>query len=65
MQLLDYEDLKAKGIKYSKPHIWRLVKAGQFPQPIKLGNGRNTWVEEELDSWIKMRMAARDHGEIA
>ena len=60
MKLLPYDALKEKGILYSKAHLWRLVKAGTFPKPIKLGAGRNAWVESELDRWIESRMAARD-----
>jgi prophage regulatory protein len=61
MRLIDYDGLKAKGISYSRVHLWRLVKAGYFPKPIKLGDGaRNAWVEEEIDALIAERMAARD-----
>ena len=38
MRLLSVDELKtAKGIHYSKPHLYRLMKAGKFPQPIRLG----------------------------
>ena len=50
MRVLDYDGLKAKGVPYSKPHLWRLVKAGKFPAPIKWGAARNGWIEEEIDS---------------
>jgi prophage regulatory protein len=60
MRLLSYEDLKAKGIGYSRVHLWRLVRAGKFPAPVKLADGyRNTWVEEEVDALVAARMAAR------
>jgi prophage regulatory protein len=61
MKLLDYQGLRAKGFPYSRTHLWRLVKAGKFPKPVKLGDGaRNAWVEEEIDALIAERMAARD-----
>ena len=61
MRLLDYDGLKAKGFDYSRTHFWRLIKAGRFPKPIKLGDGaRNAWVEEEIDQLIADRMAARE-----
>jgi prophage regulatory protein len=61
MRLIDYDGLKAKGINYSRVHLWRLVKAGRFPKPVKLGDGaRNTWVEEEIEELIAARMAERD-----
>jgi prophage regulatory protein len=62
MRLLGYEDLKAKGINYSRPHLWRLIKAGLFPRPMKFGPGsRNSWVDEEIDDLIKRRLAERDN----
>ena len=61
MRLIDYDGLKAKGINYSRVHLWRLVKAGRFPKPVKLGDGgRNAWVEEEIEELIAARMAERD-----
>lgn len=60
MRVLDYDGLKAKGVPYSKPHLWRLVKAGQFPAPIKWGAARNGWVESEIDSYIESKIAERD-----
>lgn len=61
MRLLDYDGLKAKGFGYSRTHIWRLVKKGHFPRPVKLGDGaRNAWVEEEIDAFIAAKVAERD-----
>ena len=31
MRLLGWDDLRAKGIKDSKPTIYRKIKAGKFP----------------------------------
>ena len=60
MKLLDYAALQDRGIRYSKPHLWRLWTAGKFPRPIKLSASRNVWSEAEIDSWIKSWIAARD-----
>jgi prophage regulatory protein len=60
MTLLDHDGLNAKGIKYSKAHLWRLVKVGKFPAPIRLGEARSAWVESEIDKWIADRIAERD-----
>ena len=61
MRVLGFEDLKPeKGIKFSRQHIHRLVKAGRFPRPIKVGLAKNGWVEAELDGWIEARMKERD-----
>lgn len=60
MKLLNDEDLSERGIEpRSKPQRWRLIKAGKFPKPIKIGK-RNLWPESEIDAFIKSRMAERD-----
>jgi prophage regulatory protein len=32
--------------------IWRLVRKGQFPAPIKLSPGCTAWFEHEIDAWL-------------
>jgi predicted DNA-binding transcriptional regulator AlpA len=60
MQLLDHAGLTAKGVvPTSREQRWRLVKAGRFPKPIKIGK-RSVWVEAEIDKWIAERIAERD-----
>jgi len=59
-RLLDRNDLRAQGIKYSRPHLDRLMKAGKFPRHIKLGENRNAWLAHEINSWIDSRIADRD-----
>jgi prophage regulatory protein len=58
--LIPYRDLKAKGIPYSKPHIWRLEQAGKFPRRVPLGPSRHAWVESEIDAHVDALIAARD-----
>ena len=63
MKLIAPEDLESKkGINYSKVHLHRLVKAGKFPKPVKIGfeRGRIAYVESEIDDWIAARIAERD-----
>jgi len=61
MRLLPFEDLRPqKGINYSRPHLWRLEKAGDFPKRVSLGRNRVAWAEPEIDRWIEQRIAARD-----
>ncbi|MDJ1633209.1 helix-turn-helix transcriptional regulator [Rhizobium rhizogenes] len=60
MRVISIDDLKSKGIVFSKTHIYRLMKAGKFPRPAKLSPRQNVWSEEEIDSWIAGRFAERD-----
>ena len=59
MKLLDLDGLAQKGIKFSDTHIWRLIRAGDFPKPVKIGN-RNHWVEVEIDQYISDKLKQRD-----
>jgi prophage regulatory protein len=60
-KLLGIDELRpAKGILYSKPHIWRKIREGSFPSPIRLGENRIAFVEAEIDAWIEAKVAERD-----
>ncbi len=58
--LIAYRDLKAKGVPYSKPHLWRLEKAGKFPKRVPIGLSRYGYVKSEIDDYITGLVAARD-----
>lgn len=40
--------------------IYRGVKAGTFPAPVKIGVRASAWVGAEVDAWIAARIAERD-----
>ena len=44
----------------SRPHIYRLMRDGKFPRPIKIGDRAVGFVESELDELIEQRIAVRD-----
>jgi prophage regulatory protein len=58
-RLIGFKDLREIGITHGKTQLWRLVRDGQFPAPIKVGV-RSAWIADEVDAWIRSRMAARD-----
>jgi prophage regulatory protein len=61
VRLLSFPELRTeKGIRFSRQWIHRLVKAGQFPAPLKLGEATNGFVEAEIDAWIIARIHDRD-----
>lgn len=61
MRLLSMSQLGSeKGIPYSRPHIYRLIKAGSIPRPVHLGPNRIAFVESEIDAWLAERIAERD-----
>lgn len=38
--------------------IYRKVKAGEFPQPVKISARASGWVESEITQFIQQRIAA-------
>jgi prophage regulatory protein len=63
--LIPYGDLKAKGVSYSKPHLWRLERDGKFPKRVPTGPARYAYVESEIDAYQTGLIAARDAGQKA
>lgn len=39
-------------IGFSAPTLWRKVKSGSFPKPVKLGENITAWRVEEVDAWM-------------
>jgi predicted DNA-binding transcriptional regulator AlpA len=39
-------------LPFSTSTIWRLVKKGTFPKPVKLGNSILAWKCIEIDAWL-------------
>lgn len=57
---LSFPDLRERGIRYTRQHLYRLIKANKFPRPIRLGENRLAWIESEIDQYLKQRIAERD-----
>ena len=41
-----------------KTAIYKLIRAGAFPRPMKLGRVSG-WLEHEIEAWIQARAAER------
>ena len=65
MNILRFDDLAGKGVRYSKAHLWRLIKAGRFPKPVKGLSSENAWLESDIDAYIAALVAERDGPEQA
>jgi prophage regulatory protein len=55
LRLLDWPGVKAKGVPYSRMHVDRLERDGNFPVRLQLSANRVAWVESEIDDWILSR----------
>ena len=42
-------------VRYSRRHLYRLVRSGGFPPPIQLGPKKIGWIEAELLEWLNSR----------
>ncbi len=42
----------------SSSTVYRLIKAGHFPKPIKLATHASGWLESEINEWIIDRREA-------
>lgn len=41
----------AQRFEVSRTTIWRWVKAGTFPKPVKLAGGTTRWRTEDIEAW--------------
>ena len=58
MKLLKLKDV-IEMTSLSKASIYRQVKAGTFPDPIRVGPRAVAWVVSELESWIEDKKSLR------
>jgi prophage regulatory protein len=58
-KLLRLEEVLAR-VPISKSSVLRQVSEGLFPRPVRVGERRVAWVEDELIAWQAARIAARD-----
>ncbi len=42
--------------------IYRLVRLGRFPAPIKVSERASAWVEHDVQAWIRERIATAQGG---
>lgn len=49
---------KAGLLPFSGSTLWRMVKAGKFPAPIKFGPKTTAWKVADLRSWLAQQEAA-------
>jgi prophage regulatory protein len=54
MKVLSQRDVCA-ATSLSFVTIWRLRRAGTFPQPIRLSAGRIGWRSDEVEAWLAER----------
>ena len=43
----------------SRTQLYRLINAGEFPKPVRIGRLRVAFLEEEVNAWIAARIETR------
>ena len=60
--LVDFRELRALGIPYTREHVGRLCRQGRFPRPLRLSGDDQSckalWVYADIVSWISARAEA-------
>lgn len=44
--------------------IYKWIKRGQFPSPVRIGLRNNAWRESEIAEWIAARPKVRSDGSV-
>ena len=60
-RLISLPDVRARAANISRTTVWRLVRDGEFPQPVNIG-GRTVFSEREVNDWIAKRLESRHVG---
>ena len=60
MRILRINDVLDRTGIGAKSTLYKYIKDGSFPQPIKIGPKASGWREDEVDQWIAARTAERD-----
>ncbi|NRF70353.1 AlpA family phage regulatory protein [Aquincola sp. S2] len=45
-------------LPFSSATLWRMVRAGKFPKPVKLADRVTAWPASDVDAWRQSRTAA-------
>jgi len=64
MRIYRFPDLKAAGVIFTRVHVDRLERRGDFPKRFNYGANSVAWVAEEVDSWVQDRIARRNGAEV-
>jgi predicted DNA-binding transcriptional regulator AlpA len=62
-KLVEFEELAAYGIRFSRVHVARLEQQGRFPRRVVLGGPHGNfvaWVESEIRDYVESLLQARD-----
>ncbi len=50
----------ARRVGFHPVHLMRLAKAGKFPIPVRIGEMKVAFIEDEVTAWQEAKIAERD-----
>ncbi len=59
IKILSTKQICGPILPWSRSTLWRRIRAGDFPPPIKLSPGRIGFSEQEILEWIEARSKSR------
>jgi prophage regulatory protein len=42
-------------VPFCQPHLYRLMKRGEFPRQIRIGANRVAWRESDIRAWVESK----------
>jgi prophage regulatory protein len=61
-KLLAFRELKENGVLLGRRRVDQLEAEGKFPKRVPVSDWRVAWVADEIEAWVKSRIAARQGG---
>jgi prophage regulatory protein len=49
-------------VPYTKAHIYRLIRRGEFPNRIRIGLRRVCWRESDIEAWLNAKIETAAKG---
>ena len=56
--LIRAKRLRTEFVPLSRTQLWRLVRAGEFPKPVRLSKNAVAWRRDEVEAWVRQRERA-------
>lgn len=56
-RLISGPEVQAR-LSVSRCTVWRMVRRGDFPAPVRVSPGRVAWSAGDVDAWIAGKIAA-------
>ena len=50
-------------VRLSRPSVYRLMAAGDFPRPVQIGSRAVRWRRADVEAWVEQRPVAGGNAE--